>query len=184
MHRIRQLLWWTRAVVFRPFFGSLGVSSYIGRTVFLYRPRRIHIGKRVRLFPGLRAEAHGDGRIYFHDNIAVGQGLHIAAMGDLHIGSGTLISGDVMITDMDHTYSDPSRPIHEQQMRYSRTSVGVNCFIGSGARIQAGTVLGDGCVVGANAVVRGNFPPHSVIVGAPAKIVKLYNADTNQWDRV
>jgi acetyltransferase-like isoleucine patch superfamily enzyme len=52
-----------------------------------------------------------------------------------------------------------------------------------GARIQAGTILGDGCVVGANSVVRGVFEDHSVIVGAPGRVVKRYNKATGVWER-
>ena len=52
-----------------------------------------------------------------------------------------------------------------------------------GAAIMAGTVLGKQCVVGANAVVRGTFPDFCVIVGAPARIVKKYNPDTQKWEK-
>lgn len=36
-------------------------------------------------------------------------------------------------------------------------------------------------MVGANSVVRGDFPDYSVIVGAPARIVKRYDANQNRW---
>lgn len=36
-------------------------------------------------------------------------------------------------------------------------------------------------LVGANSVVRGDFPDYSVIVGAPARIVKRYDANQNRW---
>ena len=61
----------------------------------------------------------------------------------------------------------------------SETIIGENCFIGSGAIIQAGTVLGDHCVVRANSVVRGTFQFGSVIVGVPGKIVKKY--ENSEW---
>ena len=64
------------------------------------------------------------------------------------------------------------------------TIIGENCFIGYGVAIQAGTKLGKQCIVGANAVVRGDFPDYSVIAGVPAKIIRKYNFDTKTWDRV
>ena len=184
MHRLRQLWWGLRAIALMPFFGKIGMPSYIAPTTFLLGSRRIFLGRRVRILPGLRAEAHGDGRIFIHDNVAIGQDFHIAAGGDLHVGAGTLISGSVMITDLDHEYSDVTKPVSEQPMVYKRTEVGEKCFIGIGARLQAGTVLGDGCIVGTNSVVRGVFAPHSVIVGAPARVVKTWNNETQQWERV
>jgi tetrahydrodipicolinate N-succinyltransferase len=49
-----------------------------------------------------------------------------------------------------------------QPITMRKTSIGPNCFIGAGAKILAGTTLGRKCVVGANAVVRGDFPDFSV----------------------
>jgi len=47
-----------------------------------------------------------------------------------------------------------------------------NCLIGSGAIIWDGAVIGEGSIVGAGAIVLANFkaPPHSLILGTPAKI--------------
>lgn len=53
-----------------------------------------------------------------------------------------------------------------------------------GAAIQAGTVLGKQCIVGANSVVRGTFPDYCVIAGVPAKIIRKYNAESHSWERV
>lgn len=72
----------------------------------------------------------------------------------------------------------------EQGHILKETSIGEGTFIGYGAAIQAGTILGRHCVVGTNSVVRGIFPDYSVIVGSPAKIVKKYDLDRKEWVRV
>jgi len=48
------------------------------------------------------------------------------------------------------------------------------CLIGMSATILDGAVIGEGSIVGANALVTSNkiFPPHSLIMGSPAKVVK------------
>ena len=56
-----------------------------------------------------------------------------------------------------------AKPIH----------IGDNCFIGCNSIILKGTKLGSGCVVGAGAVVSGEFADNSVIVGNPAKCIKI-----------
>jgi len=68
-----------------------------------------------------------------------------------------------------------------QKFIINETFIGENCYIGIGSCIQAGTILGRQCVVGANSVVRGTFPDFSVIAGVPAKIIKRYNQKTLRW---
>ncbi|MEA1914866.1 MAG: gamma carbonic anhydrase family protein [Campylobacterota bacterium] len=48
------------------------------------------------------------------------------------------------------------------------------CLIGMNATILDGAVIGEGSIVGAHSLVTSNkvFPPHSLIMGSPAKVVK------------
>ena len=40
------------------------------------------------------------------------------------------------------------------------------------------------CVVGANSLVKGQFPDYSVIAGSPAKIIKRYDINPENWIRI
>jgi acetyltransferase-like isoleucine patch superfamily enzyme len=182
---IQKIFWGIRAVLLSPFFGHLGLPTYIGRPVYISGAKKISIGKRVRIFPGLRLETLGDeGEIIIKNNVAIGQNVHITAMGKLIINEGSTILGNVFITDIDHAYTEIGKPVFDQKVIYHKTELGKNCMVGYGAAIQAGTILGEQCIVGANAVVRGNFPSYSVIVGAPAKIIKQYDFKTNVWEHI
>ena len=48
------------------------------------------------------------------------------------------------------------------------------CLIGMSATILDGAIIGEGSIVGANSLVTANkiFPPRSLIMGSPAKVVK------------
>ena len=52
--------------------------------------------------------------------------------------------------------------------------IGSECLIGMGATILDGARIGDRCIVGANALVTQRFvaPPGSLVLGAPAKVVR------------
>ncbi len=54
-----------------------------------------------------------------------------------------------------------------------------NVLIGMNATVLNGAVIGEGSIVGAGALVTENkvFPPHSLIVGVPAKVIKIYEGE-------
>lgn len=181
---IFKICWMIRGLLYKPFFGKYSLPSYIGKPIFISNFKRIFIGKRVRIFPGVRIEViNNNSSIIFEEDVSIGQNLHITSGSELIISKNTTILENVMITNIDHDYQEIGKPIWEQKLIIKKTQIGENCFIGYGAVIQAGTILGKQCVVGANAVVRGMFPDYSVIVGAPAKIVKRYNEVTGKWER-
>lgn len=51
-------------------------------------------------------------------------------------------------------------------------TIGSNVTIYSGAVICGPVKIGDGAVIGANAVVKNDVPPKAVVAGVPAKIIK------------
>ena len=160
------------------------MPSYIGKPIIIKGSRKIFIGKYVRIFPHVRMEVHGnDGVIEIKEDVSIGQNVHITSSSNLIIGKSTTILANVFITNIDHDYQDIGVHILKQKYIIKETSIGENCFIGIGACIQAGTVLGNQCVVGANSVVMGIYPDYCVIVGSPARIVKRYNLSKKVWDR-
>ena len=54
-----------------------------------------------------------------------------------------------------------------------------DCLIGMGARILNGAVIGAECLVGAGALITEGkrFDPGSLIVGAPARLLRLLSAE-------
>ncbi len=101
-------------------------------------------------------------------------GATIYARNKIEIGDYTQIGGNVKILDNDFHPLDAEarRDDIKKEIRSAPVSIGKDCFIGVNAIILKGTVLGDGCVVGAGAVVSGSFPAGSVIAGNPAKVIR------------
>lgn len=183
--KLIKLWWYLKLLIQRPLFKKIGKESYLGPTISILNRKNISIGNKVRIYPGARMECHGNGEIIIKDNCSIGQNFHITSMTDkLIIGNNTTILGNVFITNIDHEYQEIGKSVLDQPKQFSRTQIGENCFIGYGASIQAGSILGKQCIVGTNAVVRGTFPDYSVIVGVPAKIVKRYNQESKNWEKI
>ncbi len=115
------------------------------------------------------------------DHVGI-SGATIYARSHIEIGDHTAIGGNCKILDNDFhpieteerikllddvhggdSIAIPSKPI----------KIGKNCFIGCNTIILKGTELGDGCIVGAGAVVSGKFAAGSVIVGNPARVIRV-----------
>lgn len=167
----KKYMWAIRAIIYKVKFKSIGKFSYIGKPIYLLGVKKITISKKVRIFPGCRMEVYGEnGSIIIDENVSIGQNFHITSKDlTLEIGKNSTILGNVFITNIDHDYTEINKHILEQKYIIKNTKIGENCFIGYGVGIQAGTVLGKHCVVGANSVIRGSFPDYCVIVGNPRK---------------
>ena len=73
-----------------------------------------------------------------------------------------------------------SRPFGQRGNR-GDTIIGSDVWIGQNAVIMPGVHIGDGAIIGANAVVAKDIPPYSIAVGNPAE-VKKYRFDKETID--
>lgn len=94
-------------------------------------------------------------------------GCYIQAKGKIDIGDYTQISSNVGLISSNHSLFDSRK--HEIES----ISIGKYCWIGMGAIILPGVVLGDFTVVGAGSIVTKSFEDgYVVIAGNPAKLIK------------
>ena len=90
----------------------------------------------------------------------------------LEIGSNIAMTGPVTI--LTHDYGVCVTKIYsggEILGKQKKTVIGNNVFIGWGACILPGTVIGDNTIIGAYAVVSGRLQPNSVYAGNPARLI-------------
>jgi acetyltransferase-like isoleucine patch superfamily enzyme len=77
------------------------------------------------------------------------------------------------ITDGNHRYDDPSRPVPWQGFTTKGpTRIGANVWCGANVVITSGVTVGERCVIGANSVVTRDLPAFSIAAGAPAKLLQ------------
>lgn len=61
--------------------------------------------------------------------------------------------------------------------------IGDNGWVGDNVVILPGVRIGNGCVIGSNAVVTKDLPDNCIVVGVPAKVIKRYNAASKKWEQ-
>lgn len=107
----------------------------------------------------------------------IGEHCNIRASGcKINIGNDTMIANSVVMISTNHMMRRGT-PMRLQPWDYDRVgiSIGNDCWIGSHSTILPGSVIGDGVVIAAGAVVRGNIPPYTIWAGIPAKFVRTRN---------
>ncbi len=172
-------------------YGSFDEGSRIySPKTLIANKKHIFIGKNVFIRKFARIEPitkwHGqvfNPTIIISNGVSFEQNLHLTCANKVEIGEFSTISSFVFITDIDHEYRDISKPVMQQPILVTETIIGKNCFIGTGVKIMAGVHIGEHSVIGANAVVTHDIPPYSVAVGIPAKVIKKFNFETNQWEK-
>jgi acetyltransferase-like isoleucine patch superfamily enzyme len=94
-------------------------------------------------------------------------------------GAGITIEDDVMLGSCVHIYvhnhkfDDLAMPIIDQgHYRSEPVLLKRGAWVGAGAIILPGVVVGDNAVVGAGSVVTRSVPPHTLVAGNPARVIR------------
>jgi acetyltransferase-like isoleucine patch superfamily enzyme len=177
--------------IYKYLIGKMGKNCIIFKPIRFIGINNVYISDNVRIYKNSRIETIENwGKVKYNPSIHIGNGttfeqnLHLTCASKVKIGNYVTVLANVMITDINHSYKDLNSNIIKQPIEVKNTIIGDYCFIGMGARIMPGTVLGKNCIVGTNSVVSGIFDDYSVIVGAPAKIVKRYDFDNSRWRKI
>lgn len=133
--------------------------------------KNILIGKNVVIYNNVKF--WGNGKIVLGDNVKVGDNVMIYASegAGVTIGKDTLIAANCYIIDMDHGIKKDTL-ISEQPSNAQEIIIGEDCWLGEDVTVLKGSVLGNGCIVGAKSLVNKAFDANKIIVGIPARIIK------------
>lgn len=99
-------------------------------------------------------------------------GLHNTIIGPVDIGSHVNLAQGITVTALNHNFSDANKRIDEQGVSTSPVTIEDDVWIGANAVILPGVTIGEHCVVAAGAIVTKDVPPHSLVAGVPAKVIK------------
>ena len=112
--------------------------------------------------------AVGDVMIGDHTRV----GLHNTIIGPVIIGNHVNLAQGITVTALNHNFEDSNKRIDEQGVSTNAVIIEDDIWIGANAVILPGVTIGHHSVVAAGAVVTKDVPPHSLVAGVPAKIIK------------
>ena len=99
-------------------------------------------------------------------------GLHNTIIGPVDIGNHVNLAQGITVTALNHNFSDTNKRIDEQGVSTNPVTIEDDVWVGANAVILPGVTIGEHCVVAAGAIVTKDVPPHSLVAGVPAKVIK------------
>ena len=138
-----------------------------------------HVAPRRRLTVGPGAAISPTAVFSNPERIVAGRGLHLGdrchlwagpGTGRIVIGDDVLFGPEVMVTAASYRFND-GQPVTGQAMDESDVVIGNDVWLGTRVVVLPGARIGDGAIIGAGALVRGEIPPMSIAVGSPAHVI-------------
>lgn len=131
----------------------------------------IKIGENVIIYPDVMF--FGDGPIIIGDNVAIGNGtiIYSSKFAGVFIGSNTMIAAQSYIIDTDYGISK-DQLMREQKKTHAPIHIGQDVWIAANVTVLKGSIINDGAVIAAKALVKGEIPQNAIVAGIPAKVIK------------
>ena len=99
-------------------------------------------------------------------------GLHNTIIGPVTIGSHVNLAQGITITALNHNFDDSEKRIDQQGISTKEVVLEDDIWVGANAVILPGVTIGTHAVVAAGAIVTKDVPPHSLVAGVPAKVIR------------
>jgi acetyltransferase-like isoleucine patch superfamily enzyme len=163
----------------------LGHGVYLDQGAYLHAtPGGIDIGPGAIVMHGAVLHVYNfrnipQARIRIGRDSLVGEYTIIRGQGGVEIGDRVYTSPFTQIIAVNHVFDDPERPFVEQGITAQGIVIEDDVWLGSGAVITDGVRIGRGAVVAAGAVVTQDVPPHTVVGGVPARVLKKIEKSDN-----
>lgn len=166
-------------------FKSIGAHSAIMPSLrLLLGARYIELGSNVVIGTGSTLTAWDNYKsqkfmpqIIIKDGTCIGDFSHITAVNSIVIGKNVLTGKNILISDNAHgdsTYrSSILSPTHRPLVSKGPVIINDNVWIGEKSSIMPGVTIGEGAIIASNSVVTKNVPPHCLVAGTPARIIKV-----------
>jgi acetyltransferase-like isoleucine patch superfamily enzyme len=157
-------------VDFRSYLHVLRLIHFYGYS-HVQQQRRMQIGAGSSMAPNTS--------LTYGNLITIGKNCHIGercylwagpSTGRIIIKDSVSLAPEVFITTSDYQFQ-AGKPFRQQPQSEKDVIIGSDVWLGVRVIVTAGVTIGDGCIVGAGAVVTRDLPANSIAVGVPARVV-------------
>lgn len=157
---IVQLWWLVQSTLF-----AWSPQFLYGWRCFLLRLFGAKIGENVLVRPTVRVTYPW--KVSIGDYSWIGDDVVLYSLGEIKIGTHTVVSQKSYICTGNHDYASLSFEIFSQPVE-----IGNEVWIASDVFVAPGVRVGDGSVVGTRSTVLHDLPPGKICYGNPAEAVK------------
>jgi len=154
------------------------VWSIVGATLFSLSPKPFHawrsfllrcfgakVGRGAHVYPKVKIWAPWN--LELQDECGIANGAILYSQGKISVGYRAIISQGAHICTGTHDYTKAGHPLVTMPIR-----IGSHAWVAAEAFVHPGIVIGEGCVIGARAVVTKDMPGWMVCAGHPCKPLK------------
>jgi acetyltransferase-like isoleucine patch superfamily enzyme len=166
----------------------LGRGVYLDQNTYLHAcPNGIEIGDETLVMHGAVLHVYNfrdmpQSGIKIGRNSLIGEYSVIRGQGGVTIGDRVYTSPFTQIIAVNHVFDDPQRPFVDQGITAEGIVIEDDVWLGASAVITDGVRVGKGAVVAAGAVVTKDVPPHTVVAGVPARVIKTIDGTSSTRD--
>ena len=163
-------------------------SSYpIFSTVFENR-RNVIIGKHSNFDRNSTLRCYKDGNkkgfIIIGNNVSMGENLRILSSSKVVIEDNCSIASNVFITSENHGLNPQTKSYNDNPLSSKDILIKDGAWLGEKVIILPGVTVGKKAIVGAGSVVTKDIPDYSIAVGNPAKVIKKYDFEKNEFVKI
>lgn len=138
------------------------------------RGTRIVVGEHCSIDAFVKIKPTGGmGDLIIGPNCIINSGCVLYTGNGIVMGQGVAIAANCTLAPVNHAYADASRPIRDQGFLPSRGGIiiGNDVWIGANCVVLDGATIGEGAVVAAASLVRGQLKPYTVYGGNPLRVL-------------
>ncbi len=117
----------------------------------------------------------GTGDVILGEKCYLNSGCVLYSGNGILIGDHVSIAANCTFAPVNHEFRDKEKLIQQQGFRPSKGGIIIedDVWIGANCVLLDGSVLREGCVIGASSLVRGEIPAFSILAGNPLKFIGI-----------